>query len=196
MVELVGAAAANDGDLVDDAGKPGEHLGELRPALAVAGKLELRPENRRVGADEGVALAADDLRRDRLSLDLGELRLVVEKFELARRPGHEQLDHRLGLPREVRRLGGEGPGGSPRPFGKALPGEQSGQRHLADPEAAIGEEMTPRGMEEAIHRFTTVSSRFITALATSIQAARSIGSPPPSPPSFVASSSPAASRSR
>ena len=75
----------DEADVVDDLRQVRQHLGQLRAALAVLRELEPRPEHGRVGADEGVALAADDRRRERLAFELRQLRLVVEQVELARR---------------------------------------------------------------------------------------------------------------
>ena len=108
VVELVGVARADQADVVDDFRQMRQGLGEFEAALAVAGELELRPQHGGVGADEGVALTADDRRRERLAFHLGELRLVVEQIELARRAGHEQVDDGLRLAGEVGRMRGHG----------------------------------------------------------------------------------------
>ena len=84
-----------------------QQLGELRPALAVLGELELRPQQRRVRVDERGAIALEQLGRRQLAVALRELRLVVEQLEVARRAGLEQEDDALRLRREVRLLRGE-----------------------------------------------------------------------------------------
>src|SRR5262245_66573254 len=59
-------------------------------------EAKARTEDLRVVANEGVALAADHRGRNGPAFQPGELRLVVEEFELAGSAGHEQVDHRLG----------------------------------------------------------------------------------------------------
>ena len=150
MVELVGAAALHDRDVIHHRGEVRQHRGELRAALAVSGKGILRAEHRRIGPDEGVSLATDHLRGNRLALDGRELGLVVEKIELAWRTRHEELDHGLGPaggmrgPRLERARGGEGGG-----LGLAAErfGHEPRQRHLADADAAVAEEMPSRDVE-------------------------------------------------
>ena len=199
VVELVGAHAFHDGDVVHHRGQSWQHLGDLGAALAVAGEGELRPHHGGVGADEGVALAADHLGWDRFAFHGAQLRLVVEHVELAGGARHEQLDHGLGPAGKVGRLRGQGaPGhrGGSRPLER--PRQESGQRDLSHAHAALAEEVPPRHVDQVHvvpHRFTIASSRFITARATSIQAARSAASAPP-PTSLPASSAPEASRSR
>ena len=68
----------------------GKKLGELGAALAVPGKLELGSEQLRVGFDERRAIPLDQLGRRKRAVEPGQLRLVVEHLEMARRPGHEQ----------------------------------------------------------------------------------------------------------
>ena len=102
MVELIGVHRLDEADVIDDLRQVRQHLRQFRPALAVLGELEARPEHGRIGPDEGVALAADDRRRHRLAFELRQLRLVVEQIELARRAGHEQMNDALRLRREVR----------------------------------------------------------------------------------------------
>ena len=69
VIELVGVHRLDDADVVDDLRQVRQHLGQFRAALAVAGEFEARTKHGRVGADEGIALPADDFRRDRLALD-------------------------------------------------------------------------------------------------------------------------------
>ena len=198
VVELVGTAAFHDRDVINHRREVRQHLGELRPALPVPQEAILWPEHGGVWPDEGVSLAADHLRRDRFAFDGGQLRLVVEELELARGACHEELDHRLRPPGAVRGFRSEQPRRERRRRSRTAEriGEQARQRHLADANAAVAEEVPPCEIEEWVHRLTIASSRFIAARATSIQAARSAASGPASPVSFAASSSPAASRCR
>ena len=77
---------------------------QFRAALAVLGELELRPEQLRVRIDERGAIALEQIGRRQRAVELGELRLVVEQLQMARRAGHEEEDDALGLRREVRLL--------------------------------------------------------------------------------------------
>ena len=102
MVELVGVDRLDEADVIDHVRQVRQHLRQFRSALSVFGELEARPEDGGVGADEGVALAADDRGRQRLAFELRQLRLVIEQIELAGGAGHEQVNDALGLRREVR----------------------------------------------------------------------------------------------
>jgi hypothetical protein len=112
VVELVRLHRLDDADVVGDGGEMREDVGDLGATLAVPGEGEARAEHGGVGADEGVALAADDRWREGLALELGELRLVVEEVELAGGAGHEQVNDGLGLALVMRRFGGEDVSGS------------------------------------------------------------------------------------
>ena len=105
MVELIGAAALDDRDLIHHRRQLRQHLRDLGPRVAVLGKLELRRQHCGIGADKGIPLAADYFRRNRLPLNLDQLRLVIKELQLRRGPRHEELDHRLRLRRKVGRLG-------------------------------------------------------------------------------------------
>ena len=89
----------DEADVVHDLRQVRQHLGKLRAALPVLRELEPRPQHRRVGADERIALPADHRGRNRLALQLRQFRLVVEQVELARRARHEQMDDPLRLRR-------------------------------------------------------------------------------------------------
>ena len=73
-------------------GQMRQQLGELGAALAVLGELELRPEQLRVRIDERGPIAFEQLGGRQRAIELGELRLVVEQLQMARRAGHEQED--------------------------------------------------------------------------------------------------------
>jgi hypothetical protein len=78
VIELIGAAALHDRDLINHRREAGKHLGEFRPALPMPREAILRPQHRGIRPDEGISLAADHFRRDRLALNRREFRLVVE----------------------------------------------------------------------------------------------------------------------
>src|SRR5262249_59937071 len=75
---------------------------------------ELRAEELGTRVDERGPVVLDQLRWRERSVELGELRLVVEQFEVARRAAHEQVDDPLGLRGEVRLLWVERRAGSRR----------------------------------------------------------------------------------
>jgi len=150
VIELVGVNRSDEGDVVDDLREVREHLGKFRAGLAVSGELEARAEHGGIGSDEGVALAADDGRREWFAFESGELGFVVEEFELAGGTGHEQVDDPLRLWREVRlareERGGRVDGGGEGAAGEAI-GEKAGEGDLSEAHAASAEEMPPGDVE-------------------------------------------------
>ena len=80
-----------------------QQLAQLGAALAVPRELAARAQQLGVALDEGEPLALDERLRERLAVELLQLRLVVEQLELAGPAGHEQVDDALGLGREMRR---------------------------------------------------------------------------------------------
>ena len=107
MVELVGVHRADDGQLVGDGGEIRQQFGHFDARLAVFGELVRRAEHLRHALDEREPLLLEERFGAGLAVQLLQLRLVVEQFELRRRAGHVQVDDVLGLGGEVRRLGGE-----------------------------------------------------------------------------------------
>ena len=93
MVELVGVHRADQAHVVDDLAEVRQDVGDLDARFPAADEAEPRPEHGRIRTNEGVSLAADDRRRDRFAFELGQLGLVIEEIEMARRPGHEQVNH-------------------------------------------------------------------------------------------------------
>src|SRR5262249_1275399 len=126
-------------------------LGHPGAALAVLLERAARPEQFRAVAriHEGETLAFDERLRDRLAVELDQLRLVIEQLELARASGHEKIDDVLRLRRKMSRMrrhriwqrrwrGSEEP---------ALV-KQRGERDAAEPHRATAEEMAAREMTE------------------------------------------------
>ena len=111
MVELIGLDGLDNADVVDHLGQVRQHFRELGATLAVPRELEPRPQDGRVGANERIALTADDRGGQRLTLEPGQLGLGVKEVELAGCAGHEQVDHALGFGSEVRRSGCQRVGG-------------------------------------------------------------------------------------
>src|SRR6185437_6372350 len=108
-----------------------QEFAELRAVLADLLELELRAEQLGIRVNEGGPVVLEQFRRRQGAVELGELRLVVEQFEVARGAAHEQVDDALGLGREVRRRGG-------------LLAEQPVERDRAEPDGAIAKEPAAR----------------------------------------------------
>lgn len=106
MIELGGAAGFDDRNVIRHGCQMGQHFGQFLSALAVFGEFEARAEDCGVRADESVALTADDGGRDGFALEFGECRLIVEKLQLRRGAGHEEMDDCFGFGRGM----GEGEG--------------------------------------------------------------------------------------
>ena len=102
VVKLFGIHRLDDGDVVHHLRQMRQLVRELRAALAVFGKRKARPQHGGITLDKGVALITDYRRRKRLALQRPELGLFVEEFQLARRTGHEKVNRRLGIRRDVR----------------------------------------------------------------------------------------------
>ncbi len=104
VIEGVGGHGFNDGDVVHDLRQMRQGFRKFCLTLAMLRKLKLGGVQSRVGPDKGVLLALHDLRRERFAIVFCQRGFEVEQFELARRAGHKQVDHSLGLGRELRRM--------------------------------------------------------------------------------------------
>ena len=104
MDRRIGRHRVDEGDVVHVGRDVWKEIAHPLTALAVLLELPL-------GADDPalalLATAALGLHVDRLTVEAVELRLVVERVDLARPAIHEEEDHALGFGREVRRLGRE-----------------------------------------------------------------------------------------
>jgi hypothetical protein len=143
VVELIGVHRLDDAEIIDDGREVRQHLGQLRPALAMPAKAKTRAQDGSVVADEGVTLIADDRGRYGPAFQLGEARLVIEQLELARGAGHEQMDDRPGLGHEMRPPRGERVDGG---LGLPVARQQGREGELADAIAAGLEETAAGGM--------------------------------------------------
>ena len=147
----------DDGELVDDLRQVGQHLRDLGARLAVAGELELRRHQAGVGPDEGIPLVLDDLGRDRLAVVLAECGLEVEEVELVGAPAMKRKIPASLWGRNAaawgERVGGFGRADdavAARVCSPALrPDQQRRQGDLADPHAAVAEEVAAGLGEEA-----------------------------------------------
>lgn len=160
MIELRGPAGFDDRNVIRHGCQVWEHFGQFLAALSVSGEFEAGAEDCGVRADESVALSADDGGRDRFALEFGECRLVVEKLQLRRGTGHEEMDDCFGFWRGM----GKGDGG--RATGGAGGGfcEQRSQRDLTCANGAVLEEVSAGDIGRA--GFHPVSSEGISPKVT------------------------------
>ena len=149
----VGGHRVQERDVVDAGGEVREQVADHLAALAVGLEFPLRPDD---AAFVLLATPAERLHGDRLAVEIVELRLVVERVDLARAAVHEQEDDALGLRSEVRRLRRErvrrsrGDIGSPRGLAEeAVAGEQVGQAQRGEPRAGLPEEFAAGAAAEA-----------------------------------------------
>ena len=94
---------ADKTDLIGHLAQMRQYLGQFNAALPLPGELKSRPKNIRIRTNKRIALPADDRRRYRLALKFRERGLGVKQIKMARRTGHEKMNHRLGLARKHRR---------------------------------------------------------------------------------------------
>src|SRR5262245_23558068 len=93
----------------------------------------------RIRIDERRAIALKQFGRRQRAVEFGELRLVVEHLQVARRSGHEEENDVLGLRREVRLLWRQRiVGVLSRRVARAR--EQMVERERAHPDAALFDE--------------------------------------------------------
>ncbi len=110
-----------------------------KPEAVTAVLLEFSPGGEqlrrllRKGVHEGEALAFQQRFRGRLAVPFLQFRLVIEQLELARCSGHEEIDDPVDPRRKVARLR----------RGHRAARQHRGQRHLADANTAIAEQLPP-----------------------------------------------------
>ncbi len=142
VIELVRMDRLDDRNVIYHSRQVRQDFRNLGAAVSMAAEGESRGHQAGVGADEGIPLTLHKLGGHGLAVVLLERVLVVEKVELAGRSGHEQVNDSFRPGCEVRRFRRHRIGGS---SGLALGfHQQRSQRDLADPHAAIAEEMTAR----------------------------------------------------
>ena len=106
VVDLLGLHRADDADVVGDVGDVRQPVADRLAGGAVPGELRLRPEAEELllRLELRDRLAGGERGGNRLAVHRGELRLVVEEFELRRPARHAEEDHALGLGREMERI--------------------------------------------------------------------------------------------
>ena len=155
MIEHVRLHAPDPADVVHDLAVVRQQFAEVHPALAVLSELAGAAEELRVAFDECETLALGETLRHFLAREFVEFGFRFEEFELARRPGHEQIDDGLGLRGEVRLLRRE------RVAALAF-GKHRGECHRPDADRAFAEEVPP-GARECQRIFNRVS-HFVSSL--------------------------------
>ncbi len=145
MVDLLGEHRAHDAEVVRHFGGPGEEIGDVLPALAVAlelGEVSLDLELLSLQLGDGLALG-EGLRHG-LAVELVELRLVVEGLEVGGSARHAEENDALDA-LLVMGEAGEAGVGSVDARAQGVPAEkrEQGGRAEADPglsqEGAAGE---------------------------------------------------------
>ena len=161
VVELRRVHRADDGDVVGDGRQVRQQLRELGARLAVLLERERRAEQARRALDEREPLSLrNELRGNLLAVVLLQRRLVVEQIELRRRARHEQIDDVLRLRREVRRA--RAPSGlRPPAAANSRSSSSARQRHAADAEAGLLEEMAARDVAKSVRVHSLPGQRFI-----------------------------------
>ena len=104
VVDRLGEHRADDAQVVDDLGGVRQQVGDPGAAAAVLREPELRPgerQRRLVARHAGEPLALAHRIGQLLAVARLEQRLVIERLELRRPAGHEQVDDALGLGRHV-----------------------------------------------------------------------------------------------
>ena len=139
VVEGVGGHGFHNGNVIGDTAKVGQHLGYFGIALALAAVLELGTQQLGMGVDEGRPVALEQLGRRQGPVEPGQLGLVVQQFQVAGRPRHEEKDDVLGLGRVVGRLGSHGIAAVLRDGGQTGFSQQVAQRHRSQADAALGQ---------------------------------------------------------
>ena len=154
-----------------------QQLGELGAALAVFGELEFRSEQLRIRIDERRAIALQQIGGRQRAVEFGELRLVVEQLEVARRAGHEQEDDVLGLGRKCGCFGASGFSDAFSTDCSAVDASPSrrGRRRTA---AGTSAARSACGFMFMAYSFVMVSSRFSSTRDTAVQAASCAGVAP------------------
>ena len=143
MIEEVGGHRLHDGDLVGDGPEMRQAIRKLGTGLPVSTETESRSHDGCVRLNECVSLPGDHRRRNRLSVELTQFRLVVEQLQLARASCHEQENHpfRLGSKMGVARsewIVDHAPGQV-----RQSTRDRRGEADLAKPYTAAFEEVAP-----------------------------------------------------
>jgi hypothetical protein len=82
VIELIGRHRLDQADVVHHAREIRQQFREFRTALPILREFEPRPHHRRIRANEGVPLIADDRWRERFAFELCQFGFVIEEIEL------------------------------------------------------------------------------------------------------------------
>ena len=97
MIESIGLHALQNSDVIHNRRKVRQKLTQLRSVLTVFCKLELRAQQLGVWIDERCPIPFQQIRWRECSIELRQLRLVVEHLQMRWRTGHKQVNYALGL---------------------------------------------------------------------------------------------------
>ncbi len=162
VVELVGVHGLDEAHLVHHRRQQRQPVGHPLAAFAALPEGILRAEHLRHPLDEGELLPGQQRRRAILAIQALQLRLVVEEFQLARRPRHVQVDHPLGARRKRRRRrsqrirrvlrrGSGCPPGAPRVGGQPKRPESAGAVPEKMPAGVVAQLFQVQQRVEVIH---------------------------------------------
>ena len=185
VVDLLRGHRPDDTDVIGNAADMRQCLGDRLAGFAILLKLMLRPKalQRLVALQLRNRLTVGDRLGHPLAVHLGQLRFVVERLEMRRPACHAEMDHPLGLGREMQRVnrpGGCQWGGL---LGQATRPQHRGQRQRAD---THGDPVQERAAVQLVgevllcihfknQKREVVSYRFMMARATADQAATASG---------------------
>ena len=102
MIELVSVHRLDKADIVNVLFDMRQPIGKPQAAFSGAVKRILRAQHFRHAANKSEALADQKRRRTILTVELGQLRFVIEEFQLAGRARHVQINDALGVSRKFR----------------------------------------------------------------------------------------------
>lgn len=96
VIELIRGHRLHEAHIVDHPGEMRQPIRDPRATRAVLPERKLRSQELRRALNEGESLPGEKFLRTVFPVMPGQLRLVVEKFQLARRPGHVEKNHAFG----------------------------------------------------------------------------------------------------
>ncbi len=139
VVDAVGPAGADDGEVVDASGRVGQEVGDGNAAVAVRAEGAFRAEQG-VLADLAAGGDGAEALGEGITVQALEVGLGVEGFEVAGPAVHEEVDDRVGLRGEVGGLRGEGVSGRVGIRLREVLLQHPGQGEEAESAAGVAEE--------------------------------------------------------
>jgi hypothetical protein len=123
VIELLGAHGLDEAKIIEMLLEMGQAVRDPMPALSGLMEGILGSEKLGHSADESEALSGEERSRAVVTIEPGQLWLIVEKFQLTRRASHVQIDHSSDFCRKLGRQFRQWTGGIAReierfPFGR------------------------------------------------------------------------------